>query len=206
MNGLADPKGVATVAIQEAIFAEDAIVNPNPPENNPNAAPTVAPTAEPTVAPTVEPTTAPTVEPTAAPTVEPTTAPTVEPTTAPTVEPTVEPTAAPTVAPTAAPDPATVSVLSAQELADYLDLMNDAAVQAQLGSTFANEEAAVKWLQQTLKDLGEYSGQINGVYNQATLNAVKAYQQAKGILPAESQKQGRVDQATFEALYADKNG
>ena len=118
-------------------------------------------------------------EPTEEPTVEPTPEPTPEPTEAPTEAPTEEPTEAPTEEPA---EP--VSAITDEQLISVT-----AAVNTQLGSAKTPAEA-VMWIQQQL-ELSQ-----TGVYDSATLNAVKTFQAEIGV----ETSTGVADAATVAAL------
>jgi peptidoglycan hydrolase-like protein with peptidoglycan-binding domain len=75
----------------------------------------------------------------------------------------------------------------------------DPATQKAMAEKLATDEAMnVSALQGLLKGLGLYDGPINGVYDEATENAVKALQAQLGV-----PETGTMDPATWEA-YANR--
>ena len=52
------------------------------------------------------------------------------------------------------------------------------------------------WLQMKLKEMGYYKGTVTGQFREGTKNAVKAYQQARGLSGA-----GTANASTLNCLY-----
>ena len=122
---------------------------------------------------------------------EPTAAPTEAPTAAPTEAPTQAPTAAPTEAPTEAPTP------EPEQEGGEITVGED------------SDPESIRYVQQMLNQVGALSGNENGVYDEATVEAVKRFQewvnsiQGSNTLPVT----GQVDDRTRQALeYAVDNG
>jgi peptidoglycan hydrolase-like protein with peptidoglycan-binding domain len=182
--------GTATVALQEARFADDA------PTPTPRPTATPKPTPKPTAGTTPEPTTEPTPEPTTEPTTEPTIEPTPEPTTEPTTEPTIEPTTEPTTEPV--PEGQVVDSAAVDALVDFINGQQPAPDPAY------DRAGAVKWLQRKLMDMQYFDaaeGEPGGVYDQPTFDAVKKLQTDLGLSLKDDQY-GLVGRKTFDAILA----
>jgi murein L,D-transpeptidase YcbB/YkuD len=65
----------------------------------------------------------------------------------------------------------------------------------QAGNTAVNNPQQLKQVQQQLKQAGLYKGKIDGKYGDETKDAVRDFQQQKGLQPT-----GRLDQQTMAAL------
>ena len=76
------------------------------------------------------------------------------------------------------------------------DAATDEAAHAKYGSLTSALGGSVIGIQQLLTDLGFYSGPIDGVYSQETVDAVKAFQEALGV-----PQTGVIDAATLVAAF-----
>ena len=144
---------------------------PTPPAD-PSHEPTPTPTADPSDEPTPTPT--PTADPSDEPTPTPTADPSEEPTPTPTADPSDDPTPTPTAEPTPTPDPTPTPT------PDPGDPSNYPVPTRTLRRGDTGED--VMWLQAALNLLG-YPLEIDGVFGQATFNAVVAFQTDHGLEP-----------------------